>query len=101
MAKRKKPKTFGSKRVSLDQIAGMLCAWEGCEASFEYPMPPDWRSLLVYWYPYPAVDKTLPEIARSTTCDRDAALCPQHARMLEESPQDIGRWTREPVGGTA
>ena len=99
MGKRQK-QTIEQKWVKLGDLQGMACAWEGCEASFECPMPPDWRSLLVYWNPYPAVDKTLLEIARSTTCDRDAALCPQHARMLEESLKDIGRWTRDPVGGT-
>jgi hypothetical protein len=64
-------------------------------------MTADWRSLLVYWDPYPDVNKTLGQIATSTTCDRDAVLCPEHARMLEASLKDIARWTRDPVGGTA
>ncbi len=102
MGKRQKQTILEQKWVKPGNIQGMACAWEGCEASFdEYPMPPDWRSLLVYWNPYPAVDKTLLEIARLTTCDRDAALCPQHAQMLEASLKDIGRWASGPVGGTA
>ncbi len=91
------------KLMTPEQVAAMelACAWEGCEATFKYPMPADWRSMLVYWGPYPAHDKTLGEVAQWTTCDRDAVLCPVHARALEGSLKDIARWTRDPVGGTA
>ena len=101
MAKQRKLKTLKRKLIEPGDITGRLCAWEACEASFEEPMPPDWHSLLVYWDPYPDVNKTLGQIATSTTCDRDAVLCPEHARMLEASLKDIARWTRDPVGGTA
>ena len=101
MAKQRKQKSLKRKLIKPGDITGRLCAWEGCEVSFEEPMPPDWRSLLVYWDPYPDVNKTLGQIATSTTCDRDAVLCPEHARMLEASLKDIARWTRDPVGGTA
>ena len=92
-----------NRREKPDEVAAMklMCAWSECEAVFKDPMPADWRSLLVFWSPYSARDKTLGEIAQWTTCDRDAVLCPVHARMLEGSLKDIARWTRDPVAGTA
>jgi hypothetical protein len=64
-------------------------------------MPPDWRSMVVWWSPYSEPDKTLEKICRSTTCDRDAVLCPTHAHELEAMLKDIGRWAARPASGTA
>jgi hypothetical protein len=56
---------------------------------------------VVWWSPYSEPDKTLEKICRSTTCDRDAVLCPTHAHELEPMLKDIGRWAARPASGTA
>ena len=99
----RKPKIFRKEKVRAQDIAGLgsLCAWDGCIATFEKMMPPDWRMLLVYWSPLPEGDKTLLEIALGGNCDRDASLCPEHARELDGLLKDIGRLVDAPPAGTA
>ncbi len=105
MAKRRKPKVFTSKEMSVSEVQtmmrGSVCAWDGCEAAFEGSLPSDWRWLLVYWQPRPDVHHTLEQIVMGSVCDRDTALCPAHARELDGLLKDLGRWTQEPMGGTA
>ncbi len=67
------------------------CAREGCDKQTSYPIPPDWRNMIVFWSPYPETDKTIVEICCAPTCDRDAVLCPEHAQELEAGLKDIGR----------
>lgn len=98
------PKGSTHTLVSLDEAAsvpGRICAWADCTATIEDVMPPDWRNLLVYWSPHPAVNCTLGMISMGTSCDRDAALCPQHARELESLLKDLACWADGPMGGAA
>ena len=103
MAKRPKPKMakVEMKRVEDLKQMGSQCAWAGCEATFTGKMPDDWRWMLVYWWPHPPSNHKLAKIASSKFCDRDAALCPEHALYLESQLVDLMRWFREEVGGTA
>jgi hypothetical protein len=79
-------------RLPIDQlgIKGSMCAWKGCTARTPNPdLPPDWRWLLLYWKRTPALETT--DIDEGTW-DRDACLCPQHARELHRRLlKDIGR----------
>jgi hypothetical protein len=61
--------------------AGLICAWKGCGASYRGEQPLDWRCLLVFW----ADDsvRTFDEIP-GERWDRDAVLCPKHARLLDK-----------------
>ena len=79
---------------------GSMCAWDGCSATFEGLMPPDWRHLLVYWSPRPS-DSTLVQVSNSGFCDRDAVLCPEHWRELDGRLKDLARWMGEPTAGEA
>ncbi len=101
MAKQRKPKVWTQARMELRNIRGSLCAWAGCEATFTGPMPEDWRWLLVYWRSRPATNTKLLKIATSRHCDRDATLCPAHARELESQLEDLGRWADKPMSGEA
>ncbi len=94
-------KTAEVKMVPPEDLAGPMCAWEGCKETFAYPMPPDWRNMLVWWSPDLDVSATIEKVACTTTCDRDAALCPTHARELEGLLKDIGRWADRPASGAA
>ncbi len=73
------------------QKAGSMCAWAGCGATFDGRMPDDWRWMLVYWWPYPAVNHTVARIATSNNCDRNCALCPEHALYLQSQLVDLMR----------
>ena len=101
MPKKRKTKIIESKEIKLNEMPGSMCAWDGCEATFDGMMPPEWRYLLLYWTPHPATDNTLLEIASGPTCDRDATLCSEHARELDGRLKDLSRWINDPVGGTA
>ena len=106
MTKRRKPKVFEQREMSASEAQAMMtgseCAWDGCMEHFEGPMPTGWRFLLVYWAERPDPNVTLGEIATSApTCDRDGVLCPTHTRRLDALLKDLGRWTGQPMGGTA
>lgn len=67
--------------------AGMMCAWDGCEAVYEGDQPPGWCNLLTYNTPQPVLDfREIPSGAMM----RDAVLCPDHVRALEENLKDLG-----------
>ena len=92
----KKPKLYQTAPVPLDQIvrAPHRCAWKGCtEATLIGDAPPkDWRWLALYWGPV-GIPPWL------SVQDRDAVLCPKHARLLhEELLEDIGQ-RLEPTKG--
>ncbi len=107
MPKRKKPKVMKMERRFLspddDKKMRMECAWEGCERSksMEKPTPPDWRNLVVYWSPHPQPNSTLLEVCSGPFCDRDAALCGEHAKELDGLLKDIGQALTGPVAGEA
>ncbi len=107
MTKRKKPKVMTMERryMSPDDIEKMrvACVWEECDRSIsdKEMMPPDWRSLIVYWSPFPDVSKTLGEVCTGPSCYRDAVLCPEHAKALDGLLKDIGQALRGPPAGSA
>ena len=93
MTNRHKPMIGTSKMMDVKDLAarGTACAWAGCAASFRGQMPEDWRWMLVYWWPHPAGNHKLAKIAMSRSCDRDAALCPDHALYLESQLKPLMR----------
>ena len=101
MANRPKPKTAKVETVRVKDLRGVLCAWAGCGATFTDKMPDDWRWMLVYWWPQPPANHKLQKIAASKSCDRDSALCPEHALYLESQLKPIMRWPSAEMGGTA
>jgi hypothetical protein len=57
------------------------CGWKDCTDSAEITgsLPPGWRWLYLWTGPVGT-----PPWAAGNTQDRDAVLCPRHARMLHE-----------------
>lgn len=100
--RRKSAKVMQMERreFSPDEIANMgsMCAWDGCGEHFQGRMPDGWRSLLLFWSAQP-VDR-IAEI-RPETFDRDAVLCPAHARELDGQLKDLGRKLMGEVAGSA
>jgi hypothetical protein len=72
-------RVFEEKKVPLSDIKGVMCAWAGCEACSPSPVPHGWVNMLVWWSPKPATN--LKTIWRHS--QRDAVLCPEHARALD------------------
>ena len=101
MTKRRNPTIATVKEIPAKDVVGSRCAWDGCGAYFEGLMPPDWRWMLLYWQPHPAAHDTVGKIAMSQFCDRDAALCPEHAQEIDDQLVDLMRWARGQVGGQA
>ena len=107
MPKRKKPTVFTMERryLSPDDVKKMVmeCAWNGCERtkSMGEPTPPDWRNLILYWSPHPQPKATLLEVCTGPFCDRDAALCGEHAKELDGLLKDIGQALKGPAAGEA
>jgi hypothetical protein len=68
---------------------GRLCAWQGCEKTYEGgAMPDGWRTLLMFWSRFPV--SAIADIP-SETWDRDGVLCPHHARELDGLLKSTGR----------
>ena len=107
MPKRKKPKVMRMERhyMSPGDVEKMAqaCAWDGCERHIpaSEAMPPDWRNLIVYWSPYAVPYSTLIDVCSGPFCDRDAALCGEHAKELDGLLKDIGQALKGPVAGEA
>jgi hypothetical protein len=94
------PQIFEQKMLRLSDISGVECAWAGCVATYSDHPPKGWVMLLAYWSPKPfGFNTTLGKILRY--CQRDAALCPEHARALEAQLKDIGRRLGAPAAGQA
>ena len=106
MKRRRKTKTatatsgFITPKEAEEMMTGQLCAWDSCGASFQGPLPKDWRNLLVWWSPE-VKDATLFQVVTSGFCDRDAVLYPEHFRELESKLIDLMRWASGPVSGQA
>ena len=103
MAKHPKPLVAEQVELSSGDLAkmGAMCAWADCEAAFDGKMPNGWRWMLVYWWAYPASNHKMGKVAMSENCDRDAALCPEHALYLESQLKPIVRWPHADASGTA
>ncbi len=101
----KRPKPMIAEQVVMKagdlEKMGSMCAWAGCEATFDGRMPHDWRWMLVYWRAHPATNHKLGKVAMSKSCDRDVALCPEHALLLEGELKPIMRWPSAKTSGTA
>jgi hypothetical protein len=79
-AKHRRARVAEMKVVKAADLAGYVCAWDGCAETFSAPQPPGWRWLLVYGARESTLDmKRIP----AETWDRDAALCPKHAAELD------------------
>ena len=59
------------------------CAWEGCAATFNGDLPPDWRWLLAWHEPSKAPLMSVAEVCLMPSSKRDAVLCPEHTAALE------------------
>ena len=105
--KRKKStvRTMERRLISPEDVEKMVmqCAWIGCERtkSMAEPMPPDWKNLILYWSPHPQPSATLLDVCSGPFCDRDAALCGEHAKELDSLLKDIGQALSGPVAGQA
>jgi hypothetical protein len=60
----------------------------GRTATFNNDMPKGWVSLLAFWSEQPVFDL---RHVRDDDWVRDAVLCPQHVKALEEQLKDMGR----------
>jgi len=75
--------TARTMRIPIEDLDAMPrgCAWQGCTAHYQGDMPTGWVSLTTYWSPQPILDWK--EMMRSAHVYRDAVLCPDHNRQLE------------------
>jgi hypothetical protein len=98
--RRRAAKVIEQGKLSRDELEslGCMCAWNGCQATCPSgPLPDGWRWLLMYWAPRPPLRMTdIP----AETWDRDAVLCPQHAKALDGMLKELARWTSKPVAGS-
>ena len=78
-----------------------LCAWGGCVAHFNDPMPSDWRSLVVYWQPRAEAHKLVKMLETGQDVQRDGVLCPEHVRALESLLKPLMREVSAPAQGSA
>ena len=78
------------------------CAWKGCTNSVSMQRKPrGWVNLLVWFSAEPEPWKTVGQVAMEPGCKRDAALCPEHAKELEDLLWEAGNWLNEPAAGRA
>jgi hypothetical protein len=103
MPKRRKPMIGRLENISPEKLLkrGHMCAWDDCTARFDGLMPADWRWMIVYWSPQPAVESTVAEVVFFDSCDHDAALCPEHARCLEDQLKPLMRLANIKSAGQA
>lgn len=87
----KKPKVYETVTISAADLAKLQhrCAWKGCTATSPLDeLPRDWRWLLVYW---DRSEGNPNPFRGGVRLDRDAVLCPEHARQLDGLLEDIGQ----------
>jgi hypothetical protein len=72
-----------------NKISGSLCAWEGCERVFDRrTLPEDWALLTLYQSKRPI--RNFLDLPKEALL-RDAFLCPDHTKQLDDQLKDIGR----------
>jgi hypothetical protein len=83
MTKKSHSRRQRDKRMSVAEINAMprICAWNGCDETYQGDQPSDWNCLLVFWSPGPIHD--LAEI-NPNFWPRDGVLCPEHSAALEK-----------------
>jgi hypothetical protein len=80
------------KELKASELAATVCAWKGCEAAYERnsdAQPPDgWRIFyLMKRYDgavLPNGEPVMRIFSSRSGLERDAVLCPQHAKQLDE-----------------
>jgi hypothetical protein len=82
-----------------NRISGSQCAWEGCERVFDgRALPEDWAILTLY-RPKPPIGNFLDIQVEGLL--RDAVLCPEHRKRLDDQLKDIGQAVSELAAGSA
>lgn len=88
---------FEGRDTPLSELTGHQCAWRGCEAAFEGDEAPEgWAWLILYHSMQPYLEFL--EIP-PTDLLRDAVLCPEHTKRLDEQMKDMGREISGPIAG--
>jgi hypothetical protein len=82
-----------------NKISGSLCAWEGCDRVFDgRTLPEDWAILTLYRSKRPILNFL---DIRAEGLLRDAVLCPEHTKQLDDQLKDIGQALSELAAGSA
>jgi hypothetical protein len=79
----------------------MRCVWDGCQATFDGDNPPagwTWTWLILYQSKQPFVNVL--DIPPKDVL-RDAALCPEHTKRLDEQLKELDRALSGPAIGNA
>jgi hypothetical protein len=103
MANRHQRRAMKAEMRTMDpsELTGRLCAWAECGARFEGEMPTDWRWLIMYWLPTADIRQLTKNLEAGRDIDRDACLCPEHARELDNQLKSLMREVTEPAAGSA
>ncbi len=88
---------------------GSICARDGCGATYEHTQdgqpPKDWRVLYTFkrysCSQLPNGEPVIRVFAPEAGWERDAVLCPHHARHLEEQLKPSARELLAPAQGNA
>jgi hypothetical protein len=98
---RRKAKVMEHRTLRPDQIIQRICAWDGCQAccDVEGAIPRGWVNLITFRSSHPVASTFAAtshggiaiEIRPDDDWQRDAVLCPAHARALESHLKDLGR----------
>ena len=76
-----------------NKISGSLCAWEGCDQVFDSrTLPEGWAILTLYQSKRPILNFL---DIRAKVLLRDAVLCPEHTKQLDDQLKDIGQAVSE------
>lgn len=68
-------------QIEVSSITGSVCAWDGCEHVSTNPDKDGWSHMLLYRGP---IKLAIADI-RQGDIQRDCCLCPEHARLLDET----------------
>lgn len=88
---------------------GAICAWDGCETTYEQTsdgQPPKGWNILYTLKAYrggllPNGEPAMSLFHPGSGLQRDAVLCPHHARILEGQLKSLGRELLDPDHGNA
>jgi hypothetical protein len=82
-----------------NKISGSVCAWEGCDRVFDgRTLPEDWAILTLYRSKRPILNFL---DIRAKVLLRDAVLCPEHTKQLDDQLKDISQALSELAAGSA
>ena len=109
-AKRRGPQRSEMRMVPVGEIAGSMCGWQDCDATLADSEPAvGWVRLIIHSSPPSAViHLSRIEGERRSVLDldglawrHDKALCPKHARALDELLKPGSALLTEPAAGQA